>query len=127
MVASLGTIRFTLFEMTDKILVLSTCASADEAEKLARLLVERRLAACVSVVPQARSYFRWKGEVEMADECLLLIKSARELFEPLRAAIEAEHSYETPEVVAIPILAGARGYLNWMDANLETGREPVAE
>ncbi len=105
--------------MTDKIVVLSTCASEDEAQKLARLLVEQRLAACVNVVPGVRSYYRWKGAVESAEEWLLLMKSSRERMTDLLAALEKEHSYEVPEVLALPVVAGAANYLNWLQANLE--------
>jgi len=104
--------------MTDKIVVLSTCASAQEAEKLARAVVEQRLAACVNVIPGMRSYYRWQGILESAGECLLLIKSSREQFAELRAALEKAHSYELPEVIAVPIVDGSANYLNWLEANL---------
>ncbi len=107
--------------MTDKIVVLSTCASAEEAEKLARQLVEERLAACVNVVPRIQSYYRWQGATESAEEWLLIIKSSRERFDPLRAALEKAHSYEVPEVLALPVVAGAANYLDWLETNL--GRE----
>lgn len=105
--------------MTDKIVVFSTCATEEEAGRLARLLVEGRLAACVSVVPRVRSYYRWKGAVESADEFLLIVKSSRALFEPLRAALEAAHSYEVPEAIALPVVDGAPNYLRWMGENLD--------
>lgn len=104
--------------MTDKIVVLSTCADPEEAEKLARLLVERRLAACVNVVPGIRSYYRWKGAVETAGECLLVVKSSRDLFGPLTAAIEKAHSYEVPEALAVAVVDGAANYLSWLSGNL---------
>jgi periplasmic divalent cation tolerance protein len=104
--------------MTDKIVVLSTAATTEEAEKLARMLVERRLAACVNVIPGMKSYYRWQGELETAAECLLVVKSSRGLFPALTAALEAEHSYETPEAIAIPVLDGAANYLSWLGANL---------
>lgn len=106
--------------MTDKIVILSTCATVEEAERLARLLVERRLAACVNVVTGMRSYYRWQGSLESAEECLLVVKSSRELFAPLREALEQAHSYEVPEVIALPILDGSPAYLSWMGANLGT-------
>jgi periplasmic divalent cation tolerance protein len=109
--------------MTDKIVVLSTCGSEDEAERLARLLIERRLAACVSIVPRLRSVYRWNGAVESSDEWLLLIKSSRPLFEQLRGAIEGAHSYQVPEVLALPVIDGAVPYLNWLQANLEANLE----
>jgi periplasmic divalent cation tolerance protein len=110
--------------MTDKIVVLNTCASEDEAERLARLLIDRRLAACVTVVPRSRSFYRWKGTVEAADECLLLIKSSRHLFETLRAELQKAHSYEVPEVLALPVVAGAAQYVEWLGASLQEGADP---
>lgn len=104
--------------MTDKIVVFSTCASADEAEGLARRLVDERLAACVNVVSPVRSFYRWKGAVEDSAEFLLIIKSSRDLFAPLRAALEAVHSYELPEVVAVPIVEGSPNYLAWIEREL---------
>ena len=88
--------------MTDKIVVLCTCASVEDGDRLARALVTERLAACVNVVPGIRSVYRWKGEIETSDECLLIIKSSRDLFAALSAAIEKLHPYEIPEVVAVP-------------------------
>jgi len=105
--------------MTDKIVILSTCASEEEAEKLARILVEERLAACVNIVPRVRSYYRWKGAIESAAECLLVIKSSRDLFADLTAALEKAHSYDVPEAIALPLVAGAAKYLDWLDANLQ--------
>jgi len=110
--------------MTDKIVVLNTCGSEAEATRLARLLVDRNLAACVSVVPRLCSFYRWKGAVESAEEWLLLIKSSRPLFNELRAAIESAHSYEVPEVLAIPVVGGSAPYLDWLQANLKA--EPQA-
>ena len=104
--------------MTDKIVVLSTCASEEEAESLARQIVEQRLAACVNVIPHIRSYYRWKGALESAEEWLLLIKSSRDRFELLRAALEKAHSYEIPEVLALPVVDGAENYLNWIESGL---------
>ena len=104
--------------MTDKIVVLSTCATEEEADQLARVLVEARLAACVTMVPAARSVYRWQGALESATECLLIIKSSRPLFEPLRAALEKVHSYELPELLALPVVEGAANYLRWMEEQL---------
>ena len=106
--------------MTDKIVILSTCASEEDAERLARALVDARLAACVNVLPKVRSFYRWKGAVEDAVECLLVIKSSRSLFGPLGAALEKEHPYELPEVIALPVLDGSPNYLSWLDENLGT-------
>ena len=105
--------------MTDKIVVFSTCASEQEAEKLARSMVEQRLAACVSVIPRLRSFYRWKGVIESTEEFLLIIKSSRERMASLLAALEKEHSYEVPEVIALQVVDGAANYLNWLQTNLE--------
>ncbi|HUJ21347.1 MAG TPA: divalent-cation tolerance protein CutA [Bryobacteraceae bacterium] len=106
--------------MTDKIVVLSTASSAEEAGKIARRLVEERVAACVNVLPGLRSFYRWKGNIEDAAEWLLIIKSSRKHFEALRSALEKLHSYEVPEVLALQVTDGAENYLNWMDAELAT-------
>jgi len=104
--------------MTDKIVVLSTCATEEEAAKLARVLVEARVAACVTIVPGARSVYRWQGAIESAAECLLIIKSSRQLFEPLRLALEAAHTYDVPELLALPVVEGAANYINWLEGQL---------
>jgi periplasmic divalent cation tolerance protein len=100
--------------MTDKIIVFCTCGSAEEAEKIARGLVEARAAACVNIVPGLRSIYRWKGAVEDAQEWLLVIKTTRELFDRLRGEIRTLHSYEVPEIVAVPVVDGLEAYLNWI-------------
>jgi periplasmic divalent cation tolerance protein len=109
---------FRKFSMTDKIVVLSTCASEEEAETLARSMLEQRLAACVNVIPRMRSYYRWKGALESNEEWLLLIKSSRDRFHALMAALEKAHSYEIPEVVALQVVDGSPNYLNWIEVNL---------
>ena len=104
--------------MTDKIVVFSTCGSPEEAESLARHLIETRMAACVNVFPQIRSYYRWKGEIQSSAECLLLIKTSQDLFDLLRQKLEAAHSYELPEVLALPIIAASPNYLDWLTREL---------
>ena len=123
MVTSLARRAREFFPMTDTIVVLCTCASPEDGERLARALVGGRLAACVSVVPGLRSIYRWKGEIEAADECLLLIKSSREQFDGMREAIEKLHPYEIPELLALPVVDGAPNYLNWVAASLGTGAD----
>jgi periplasmic divalent cation tolerance protein len=104
--------------MTDKILVMSTCAAEADAERLARALLDARLAACVNVVPGVRSFYHWKGEIESAAEFLLIIKTSRDLFPALQAEIEKLHPYEVPELLALPVLAGSENYLSWLESNL---------
>jgi len=104
--------------MTDKIVVFSTCSTQEEAAKIARKLIEDRLAACVNVTPGVRSFYRWKGTIEESDECLLVIKSSRDLFDRLRLELEKAHTYEVPEVVAVPVVDGAPNYLHWIDGEL---------
>lgn len=104
--------------MTDKIVVLSTCGSAEEAARVARALVEKRLAACVNIVPGVRSVYRWKDAIEDEEEVLLVIKTSRVLIDDLRAEIEKLHSYEVPEVIALAVVDGSEQYLAWMNREL---------
>jgi periplasmic divalent cation tolerance protein len=104
--------------MTDKIVVLSTCDSEEQAAQIARGLVEQRLAACVNILPGARSVYRWKGQIEDASEWILVIKSRRDLFGALRAAFAKLHSYEVPELIALPVVDGSESYLQWLDREL---------
>ena len=106
--------------MTDKIVVLTTCESEKQAEKLARHLVTQRVAACVNILPKAHSIYRWKEKVEESAEWLLVIKSRRDLFDALRAEIQTQHSYEVPELIALPVVEGSEPYLDWLDAQLTT-------
>jgi periplasmic divalent cation tolerance protein len=104
--------------MTDKIVVLTTCDSLELASNLARNLVEHHYAACVNIVPGVRSIYRWEGKVEDATEWLLVIKSRRDLFPALRAAVEKLHTYEVPELIALPVVEGSEPYLAWLDRDL---------
>jgi periplasmic divalent cation tolerance protein len=100
--------------MTDKRIVLSTAGSQDEARKLAHHLVERQLAACVNIVPQIESIYRWQGKVESSQEWLLLIKTTAERFPAVRDAIRELHSYDLPECVTLTIEDGSPDYLKWL-------------
>src|SRR5258708_39092587 len=104
--------------MTDKIVVFSTCESQEEAARVARHLVEQRVAACVSILPGARSIYRWKDQIEDTAEWLLVIKSRRDLLPAIRHEIEKTHSYEVPEVVALQVVGGSENYLAWLDHEL---------
>ena len=100
--------------MTDALVVLVTAPGAEEAARIARALVEERLAACGNVVPGLRSIYRWEGAVHEDAEALLVLKTTRERFEALRARVLALHPYEVPEVVALPVEAGSASYLEWI-------------
>ena len=100
--------------MTDKRIVLCSAGSEDEARKIARHLVEQRLAACVNIVPRMESIYRWQGKLESSGEWLLLIKTTVERFPAVRDAIRDLHSYELPECIAISIEDGNSGYLEWI-------------
>ena len=100
--------------MTDKRIVLSTAGSGEEARKIARELVERQLAACVNIVPQVESIYRWQGKIESSREWLLLIKTTAEKFESVRDAIRELHSYDLPECIALAIEDGSPEYLRWL-------------
>ena len=104
--------------MTDKIVVISTCESPEQAARIAHHLVDARLAACVNIIPGVQSIYRWKGAVEDASELVLLIKTRRDLFDALRAELKKVHSYELPEVIALPIVDGSESYLGWLDREL---------
>jgi len=100
--------------MTDSVVVLCTCANDEQASRIAEELVSHRLAACVNVLPPVRSIYRWQGTVEHADEILLLIKTTQSRFAALRERIQELHSYDTPEIVALPLIDGAEKYLTWL-------------
>ena len=104
--------------MTDKLLVLSTAGSESEARKIAQALVERRLAACVNIVPKIHSVYRWEGKVQQAEEYLLVIKTVKAREEEVRATICELHSYELPECIAIQIESGSAEYLKWVEDSL---------
>ncbi len=105
--------------MTDKRIVLSTAGSEEEAQKIARHLVEHQLAACVNVVARVESIYRWQGKVESSQEWLLLIKTSAEYFSRVRDAIRELHSYDLPECIAIAIEDGSSEYLDWLAKSLK--------
>jgi periplasmic divalent cation tolerance protein len=100
--------------MTDKRIVLTTTGSEEDARKIARHLVERSLAACVNIVPQVTSVYRWKDKVEQSREWLLIIKTTAGAFGEVRQAIADLHSYELPECICLTIEDGAPNYLEWI-------------
>ena len=103
--------------MTNARIVLTTAGSQEEARKIANALVERRLAACVNIVPQVESIYRWQGKVETAEESLLLIKTQAELFDRVSNAVKELHSYDLPECLMLEVAAGSPEYLDWIAKN----------
>ena len=107
--------------MNDFIVVFVTVASPDEGERLARALVEERLAACVNRLRAVQSVYRWQGQVEQSEEELLIIKTKRDLFGRLKKRVQQLHSYSVPEILALPILEGSESYLRWLEEELSGG------
>lgn len=101
--------------MTDKILVFTTAGSEKNAKNIAEALVQRRLAACVNILPKLTSIYRWEEKIESAEEWLLIIKTVRKNFTAVRDAIKELHTYELPECVSVPIEDGSEGYLKWIE------------
>jgi periplasmic divalent cation tolerance protein len=104
--------------VSGRLLVLSTVARAEDAERIGRALVEGGLAACVNVLPAVTSIYRWKGTLEKEEERLLLIKTRAERFDALKQALVSLHPYEVPEVLALPIADGHQPYLDWLDESV---------
>jgi periplasmic divalent cation tolerance protein len=101
--------------MTGFILVLTTVPEEKTGDEMGRTLVEEKLAACVTVSPAARSFYRWEGKVCADKEHILLIKTRASLFERLEARIKALHPYKVPEIIALPVEKGSKDYLVWLD------------
>lgn len=96
-------------------IVLCTCPEQETAQRLATGLVERQLAACVNVLPGVRSFYRWEGRLEQADEVQLLIKTSNNNYPAVEQFIRQQHPYEVPEIIAIPVTAGLPAYLKWLE------------
>ncbi|SFA94418.1 divalent cation tolerance protein [Collimonas sp. OK607] len=107
--------------MSEALLILTNLPDAASAQALAQQLAERKLAACVNIMPAVQSVYRWHGAVEQASEVTVLIKSVSSRYAELEIAIKAAHPYELPEIIALPIVAGLPAYLNWITA--ETQRD----
>jgi periplasmic divalent cation tolerance protein len=101
----------------EAIVVFISAADADEASRLAEMLVAQHLAACVQMLPEMESVYRWQGKTERQREVLLIAKTLRSQFAVLEQAVRASHSYATPEIVALPVIAGSLPYLEWLRAN----------
>lgn len=105
--------------MTQHIQVITTTKNKTDAEKIAEVLVENKLAGCVQIIGPISSVYRWEGRMEKADEWLCLIKTTSTLYEDLETALCKIHPYKIPEILAIPVVAGSKNYLSWLDNTLE--------
>jgi len=99
----------------DAIVVFLTAANGEEATRLADMLVGAHLAACVQILPEMESVYRWQGKIERSSEVLLIVKTTRAKFDDLEREVRALHSYDTPEIVAVPIITGSAPYLEWLN------------
>lgn len=97
-----------------EIVVLVTASSSDEAERIGKLIVSSRLAACANIIKGMQSIFRWDNKINVENECLMIIKTTMDQFSDLEAAIRAHHSYSIPEIIALPIVRGSEPYLKWI-------------
>lgn len=111
--------------MPEYIEVHSTTDSKDEADKICAAAVESRLAACAQILAPLRSTYWWQGKIERADEFFLMMKTTRDKFEALARLIRENHSYEVPDIVAVPILEGSADYLAWISAETQESGEPA--
>jgi len=98
----------------DAIVVLVTTFSEEEATALGKILVKHRLVACVNILPKVKSIFQWDGKISEEEECLMILKTRKSLFKALEDTIIAHHSYDIPEIIALPIVEGAQSYLSWV-------------
>ena len=101
-------------DASDAIIVFMTASNGEEAARLADMLVGAHLAACVQILPEMESVYRWQGKIERAAEILLLAKTTRSKFEELEREVRALHSYDTPEIIAVPVVAGSASYVDWL-------------
>jgi periplasmic divalent cation tolerance protein len=113
--------------VTGRVVVLCTIGSAEDAERVARAVVERGLAACVNVVPGVTSFYRWRGEIARDAEWLMVMKTTAARFEALREALVKLHPYDVPEVVELPIERGHAPYLDWIDESVAGSDEDSSE
>jgi periplasmic divalent cation tolerance protein len=101
------------------IIILVTAANRQEAERIAQQLLEAKLIACANIIDSVSSIFRWSEKIEKAEECLVLMKSSREMFEEIAETVKELHSYEVPEILALPLVDGSKAYFEWIDSCLK--------
>jgi periplasmic divalent cation tolerance protein len=102
--------------MTEALVVLCTCGSEQEALRIANALIEDRAAACVNILPAVQSVYRWQEKIETAQEILLIVKTTQERFRAVERKIVELHSYDTPEIIALPVTEGLKKYLAWLNS-----------
>src|SRR5450830_1938531 len=107
----------------DSLLVVTSLPDRESAEKLAVLLIERRLAACVNILAPCASVYRWQGEIQHDEEHPLLIKTVKERYADVEASIRASHPYELPEIIAVPVVDGLPAYLEWVESETRSNHE----
>lgn len=100
------------------VVVLVTAGSVDEAQRLAATLLERRAIACANLIPNVRSYFRWDGELQVEDEVLMVVKTTSDALNIVKDIVAEHHSYDVPEVIAMPVAGGNEAYLDWVQAGV---------
>ena len=101
--------------MGDYIVVLVTASSKKEAKKITNVILEKKIAACVNMIPGIKSLFHWKGKIDKASEVLLIIKTRKDLFKKLEKIVKQNHSYAVPEIIALSVVQGSKDYLDWID------------
>ena len=110
--------------MTDNVVIMVTSQSRRECRKIARRLIDEKLAACVNITQGVQSVYRWEGKVTQGKEFLMFIKTTRDLFPQIETEISLIHSYHTPEIICLPIIDGSRNYLQWMEESVKKPAEP---
>ena len=112
-----------IMDAKEAIAVFIAAANSEEAARLADMLLERRLAGCVQILPEMESVYRWQGKIERQKEVLLIAKTTKSRFDELESNVRAVHSYETPEIVALPLTAGSPPYLEWLNSSVNADAE----
>jgi len=109
--------------VTDKVVIMVTASSRRECRKIARRLIDEKLAACVNITQPIQSVYHWEGKIEQSKEFLMFIKSNRDLFPQIKAEIDLVHSYHTPEIICLPIIDGSPNYLQWVSDSVRPAVE----